>query len=289
MQTVVKDSEGIYSSLEIDTFIHTGTSHDLCQDYILSGENPLPYVILADGCSTARCTDIGARLLCHGAKNALTCGNHSSRELLKCATLCSAELGLRYFKMPLSSLMATLMVSFVMQDIVYVYTFGDGYIITLTHTNDICFYEIQYTNNAPDYLAYDLDPGSASSYKSQNIKRTVILHRLIPNTQTPEMSRTSFELSDSTCNSFVFPLDTYKCVLVGSDGINSFVSFDQKISIQDVIENLTAFKNCTGAFLRRRCRRMIEVYRGERIHHSDDISVGGYYKDIDRGGLCTLI
>ena len=53
--------------MKIDSFLKIGHSHEQCQDYILTGTDPCPYIILADGCSGAEDSDIGARLLCHTA------------------------------------------------------------------------------------------------------------------------------------------------------------------------------------------------------------------------------
>jgi len=41
----------------------TGKSrHKSCEDYTLSGSDPMPYLIVCDGCSSSPQTDIGAML-----------------------------------------------------------------------------------------------------------------------------------------------------------------------------------------------------------------------------------
>ena len=54
--------------ISTDIFLEIGAQHKICEDYIVHGDDPVPYIILADGCSTADDTEMGARILCHLAK-----------------------------------------------------------------------------------------------------------------------------------------------------------------------------------------------------------------------------
>jgi hypothetical protein len=54
--------------IQTDIFRRIGATHAVCEDYIIEGNKPFPFIILADGCSTAKNTDMGARILCHLAK-----------------------------------------------------------------------------------------------------------------------------------------------------------------------------------------------------------------------------
>ena len=57
--------------LQIDSYFTNGKVNKVCQDYVIHGETPVPYVILCDGCSSSKFTDVGARILAHSAKEAL--------------------------------------------------------------------------------------------------------------------------------------------------------------------------------------------------------------------------
>ena len=54
--------------VNLDWFMKTGRSHNICEDYVMVGLNPMPHMILADGCSTSPHTDVGARILVMVAK-----------------------------------------------------------------------------------------------------------------------------------------------------------------------------------------------------------------------------
>jgi len=56
-------------SLHTDWFITTGSTHDICQDYVLTGKyGDYAYGIVADGCSSSPRSEIGAKLLCLSAE-----------------------------------------------------------------------------------------------------------------------------------------------------------------------------------------------------------------------------
>ena len=46
---------------------------------------------------------------------------------------------------------------------------------------------------------------------------------------------------------------------------------------KQVVNELAKFKNTNGAFIQRRCKRMIEDLEKEGYFHIDDFSVGGFY------------
>ena len=60
------------NNINVDHYMTIGSSHQVCEDYIISGTEPFPYIILSDGCSSSKDTDIGARILAQCAKNYLT-------------------------------------------------------------------------------------------------------------------------------------------------------------------------------------------------------------------------
>ena len=43
-------------TLNLDTFIEIGDQHKVCEDYIIMGNDPVPFIVLSDGCSKARVT-----------------------------------------------------------------------------------------------------------------------------------------------------------------------------------------------------------------------------------------
>ena len=59
--------------ISADSYYTNGGLNKGCQDYALhdSGFFPAPYIIVCDGCSSSRFTDVGARLLAHASKKVL--------------------------------------------------------------------------------------------------------------------------------------------------------------------------------------------------------------------------
>jgi len=55
--------------MNADSYFEIGSTHLVCQDYALSGlYKDMCYGIVSDGCSSAENSEIGAQILCHGAR-----------------------------------------------------------------------------------------------------------------------------------------------------------------------------------------------------------------------------
>ena len=59
------------ATLLLDAYYTIGRLHLFCEDYALHGWEPVPHLILADGCSAAPDSDLGARLLALNARHFL--------------------------------------------------------------------------------------------------------------------------------------------------------------------------------------------------------------------------
>ena len=52
-----------------DSYFEIGNTHQICQDYALSGNyKDMYYSVVSDGCSSAEHSEIGAQILCHVAR-----------------------------------------------------------------------------------------------------------------------------------------------------------------------------------------------------------------------------
>jgi hypothetical protein len=259
--------------MNIDTFLKIGKQHTICEDYIIAGENPFPYIILADGCSLSEHTDLGARLLCHSVKFLLQ--NNPIDYLPRYETIADFAIhNVKYIADLLYTdpccLDATLIVSFLHENCIYVYMYGDGNIITISHKNVVANYKISYKANAPDYLSYRVNKYREQLYKNlKDNERQVIKYSSV----LPE----PLNLQDYG-GMFTFPLDTYKCVLIASDGIDTFFHPENgSLPTKEILDQLVAFKNPNGEFVKRRLKRMVKQYESNRIYHYDDISIGGFH------------
>src|SRR3990170_3536863 len=115
-----------------DSLYLIGKSHQVCQDYTYHGVTKwgLPYIIVADGCSSAKDSDIGARLLTHAAKECLATklDNYSSVETLYYRigreTLKKADVSLCCLQLMETCLFSTLLIGFVKDDKIVVFMYG---------------------------------------------------------------------------------------------------------------------------------------------------------------------
>lgn len=207
-----------------DKFLKMGASHTMCQDYIITGDDPFPYMILSDGCSMVGDpkqrivpdTDIGSRILCHSAIKWLKehqseisyqgmNGNMMAREIsLKAVEAC------RYFETePAYCLSATLIMVFYTQGNFYMYMFGDG-IIQINYTNgEHMYFKHDYSPNFPAYPIYRIM--GYEKYKKENVALTVESSRNSrnePNVMTPFRYCQSASLINN--------------IIIASDGLESF-------------------------------------------------------------------
>jgi len=146
--------------MHIDTYIKGGASHTICEDYILSGMLPRPYIIISDGCSSSDNTETGARILSHLAKQYLNYRADYLDDIEKNEMgnwiAHNAEMVARQLGLPTSCLDATLIVAIKEEFQIRVIFFGDGFVYGISRDlkMDTLLDEIKYTNNAPYYLSY---------------------------------------------------------------------------------------------------------------------------------------
>lgn len=249
---------------EVDHFLKIGKTHDICEDYIVSGFDPCPHIILSDGCSSSVNTDIGARILVHLAKQQLSTlmqynydYQNISIEIAKQAKNIIKKLGINQ-----TCLDATLLIMYELDNVITVLAFGDGYIIIKNYDDKISYRKISYLNQMPFYINYHNDPLRLATYQNMKIKKEVVCNNII-NPYEADQYFTSYFLKSS-----------YKSVLIASDGIGSF---NGNISEEEIYKELTSFKNTKGQFIKRRTKKFITQQEKNNIYHLDDISIGGFY------------
>lgn len=243
-----------------DHFLKMGKDHNVCEDYIISGTDPFPYVILADGCSSSENTDIGARLLCLLAKKHLlprfTDYYHLGNSVIESAKLIATMLGANK-----TCLYSTLIVSWLVDNLIHVYVYGDGNILATRKSGTVRNINISFTNNAPYYLAYWNNEKDIKEYKEWKTEKIV--------TDSPYGTEHYFPDSYTT---YTFSLNEYKSILIASDGIETF-----NTDTNELISKLVQFKSTKNRFILRRTRKVLREYEKQGITHYDDLSIGGFY------------
>lgn len=258
--------------ITIDQYLKIGKMHEICEDYILSGLTPLPHVILSDGCSSSKNTDVAARLLCLIARKFLFSRYilfekpefGISHQFMGTTVITGANIigrDLLYMDDEFS-LDATLIVSYIHNEKICVHVYGDGNILATRNDGSIRLINIKTDKNFPYYLSYQLDKGRDDHYKKHAIS-TIITDTDFPgafNSGLPSMDR------------FVFPISEYKTVLISSDGIES-VNTD----IKEITNMILDFKTFGKRFVARRLRWILKRFKTIHIYNQDDISIGGYH------------
>lgn len=304
--------------MNVDSFLKIGHSHSVCQDYILSGTAPVPYVILADGCSQTPNSEVGAMALCHCAYVSM---QHfvedipvvfdTAERLRAYFTDCCEGFGntvirsvaaLHTHMHPafVNSLDATLIVAFLYNGVYCAYMYGDGFVCALPKDENAPFNvaTVSYTPNAPAYLSYRMS--RAEEYIGHNVQRTVLVDDAVVQTSVQNALRgyTYTCLSDDT-----------RALLVASDGVDSFMFKEDvlfktayllsqkalkqgtkyhisnsypaisKVPVRDVLLEFTNFKLLKGPFLRRRVKKAMRELGKQGFINDDDLSIGCIHEE----------
>lgn len=255
--------------MNTDWFFNIGKSHTVCEDYAISGDE---YAIVSDGCSSAKHTDLGARLLVHSARTLLnTDVEWNYNDLGKAAIAMAARL-LDNIEMDRECLYATLVIAHLLPSgQISVKMYGDGIIIGICD-DSITTIEASFTNNMPYYLAYEIDAKSLGLYKHYLNKLT--LERSV-NGQVVDTQRNAF---DSPIE-YVFDPELFSTVLISSDGLSSFedTKLRQPLGLGAIAHMITRFKGMKGEFLKRRLNRVLNDLASGKIFPFDDVGVAAIH------------
>lgn len=271
-----------------DSLYLIGKFHQVCQDYTYHGisETGIPYIIVADGCSTAKDSDIGARLLTHVAKMCFDfCGEYvwGDYDRMGNYILHEASKQIALLGLPKLALTSTLIIAFELNNHIYVYTYGDGAIITKDINDNVQIIETSFTNNMPYYLNYWNDSNANNLYKESGSMLKV------RETLNGEFKRELCEVASTYKNVRCFPVDNYKTIIISTDGITSFIDESlpdrPSIPLEQLTPEILGIKTFKGEFLRRRISRMTKDLEQKGIRHHDDLGMAAFYieKDFSNG------
>jgi hypothetical protein len=263
----------------LDCYFTIARQHMVCEDYALINPEPIPHIIVCDGCSTSNKTDIGARILATSASKALreyfettpppdTLPPYSD---LGYAIVNRARHVAELLGIPLDCLDATALLAFPYHGAMHVYTYGDGYIITIDQEGSLSYRQLSYEQNMPYYLSYWMDQARRDAYLTKNRDGKAVL-------TVREYDDTGESITQVNYNvPSIFSFEAETCVLVAlaSDGVASFscVHDQQRTPVKEILEQLVAYKTTKGKFVKRRVKRMIKDYAKQGIYPTDDVAV----------------
>jgi len=258
-----------------DTFIEIGSQHKVCEDYIISGNDPVPYVILSDGCSTSDNTEMGSRILSLLARQFLRYNADDLHDLdywkLGSWVIHNAEQTARHLGLSRSCLTATLIVAYYIDGNLRVMMYGDGSVVTVGNMGSIEITSIEYESNAPYYLVYLIDQFRHDLYEEKSPMKTIktIYGDSSVNEETVAYDQPSVFNINMNLNQIVLPM---------SDGIDSFLHGQERQSAEQIMPLFVNFKNTKGEFLKRRLNKQMKSFAKSGIHHFDDLSIGAFLK-----------
>jgi len=139
-----------------DSAFYIGSTHKVCEDYAVSRDN---IIVVSDGCSTSRNTDIGARIICECTK----------RWMENDVILTMAQNITNIMNVPRECLNVTRLMAFEKNDKIVIETIGDGNIIIKTKDGIMHVLSMNYAKSAPYYMNYIYNENKNKDW--ENIKR----------------------------------------------------------------------------------------------------------------------
>lgn len=254
--------------MEIDAFFNIGKDHKICDDYTIFGFEPYPFVLLSDGCSSNKFTDIGSRVLTSIAKKNLFSFTPDNYIDYLSIVLEESRSILSLMGLDKSALNATLILIIEYQNKIYALLLGDGCLIYQTKDNINHYIKHEYSDNFPFYL----------NYLKADIKDTHSLEVIKDGIESikPFKEIELYEFNKSDLN-----------WIVGStDGIFSFSNGASLIDFDEMINSVSDFKSFKGEFIERKLKRITKNLNKEGFFNSDDWSLGGIYLGDENDSIC---
>lgn len=258
----------------IDSAFKIGATHSVCQDYAYHNDT---YAIIADGCSSSKDTDIGARITVRALEKVLN--KYSASDYANIFDLCAVKMDSMRTVFELSQACLDVTLGFI-----YGYTgvlYGDGAFIVKYEDGHTLLTEIEFTESYPLYLSYSLNSARKAEFLAVANNKKVIKKTLYD-----ADFNLVYAVSDIVDNTFVvedFTKSELNCkpvlACVTSDGINSFqskvqgkgfVALDKAV----ILSELTNIKVNSAGFMQRRLDRYSETMLKRGIRHYDDFSIG---------------
>lgn len=130
-----------------DSYFTIGSSHEICQDY---ATHQPEIIILSDGCSSVKNSDIGSRLLVFQTLKFFNANNYVEpsdiKTIIQSVVDIACDLGIN-----LDCIHATLLLAYKIENIIKVICCGDGH-ITTKKNNVIMDCKIAYKNSMPSHF-----------------------------------------------------------------------------------------------------------------------------------------
>ncbi len=257
--------------INTDHYVIGKNRHKPCEDYAISGMEPVPYVILSDGCSSSPGSHIGAMLVTLSARKLLEDlakpGQIPDYDSFGKSVIENAAQVSRMLNLPDTVLDATLLIALHEDEHISVFVYGDGFVIAKRHDEILSrIVEISLESNAPHYLSYHLDEARNRQYQMEMQGKKIVR-------SLGQAAEESLSLAYDAPVQYRFSLQEFSTILIASDGLSSFARGSGLIPAADLISEFTAFRNYNGEFLKRRAKRIIRGCEKKSAIQTDDVSL----------------
>lgn len=261
--------------INVDSFFTQGKSHKVCEDYALSVNGDINLFSVSDGCSSSKHSDFGSRILSKSLEACMKLPmyqNLPDDNLLPLnVSLWNKSLDVTHFlNMDKCCLDATLIFGYVKDNKAIITMYGDGCIAIEYKDKMIKYFDIEYDQNAPYYLAYHFDDARQKAFK--DLKQTKKVSTTIFFTDGGES--VGSHLSNNDVERFTFDLENIKSISLFTDGVKTLLPNAQsmpKKSMEYILKELVRFPITNGEFVNRRCMRFIKTH--PEYHFYDDFSM----------------
>lgn len=263
-----------------DSFFKIGSTHNICQDYAISGRDEhykVDYAIISDGCSGAEDTDIGSRLVSLIAKQNISLSTHSNLFFENVISDLKSSCNDSSLILSEDCLHATLLLaSYIeIEDCFTTIVVGDGAVVAKASDGSMLVNEYEFESGAPYYLRYELNADLKSFYMNQYNKGVRLVSYMI-DPKGKVFDKKVEELNFNDENWYFakkFDATIWETVGIISDGLKSFICNGVPVDSSEIVKELFGFKSYNGHFVKRRCKKAFELFKKNNVDHFDDFSI----------------
>jgi hypothetical protein len=243
--------------MNIDSAFAIGSSHEICQDYAVCVNND---VVVSDGCSSSKHSDIGARIIANLTLKSSIWGYLVYHHYV--------VMGIKEFlqqnpHLPTECMDATFLHLAANEAGVRIRYAGDGYIIAKFNNGTISVQELEYDKGYPRYISYFTNKERMDAYRS--LQQNLWLNSYWSN--KPDIEKSI--IAEDKKVEFTFS-GGVESITITTDGLKSMTRKDGRpTTILEIARDIIDYKNKAGRFVQRRLNRIKEIY-----NHYDDLAIG---------------
>ncbi|MCX6755032.1 MAG: protein phosphatase 2C domain-containing protein [Candidatus Nomurabacteria bacterium] len=269
------------------------TQNSPCQDHALCGElNDALFMVVSDGCSSGRHTDIGARIITCATITAIKeCLAQTSDitilpNLIHQTLILHAQNTVLQMGLTNQDLLATCVYSIVTPTGGFIHILGDGHAILKFKNGDIRLINTEWQNNTPYYPADNRkEQFIANHINTENGEKSLSVETINVINGAVAENEIFFNIQQSVTGYIISltveEIENLEVICITSDGIGRFKKDGNFLKPLEIAVRLTAFKNWTGEFVKRRLSRALLDYSKHETYPDDDVALAAIHFTIN--------